>query len=91
MKATVQSCQFVFFLTQVLKFWIFLMHLRLDSDKALSELHIHCNHTSVMKRVHDHAGCKEYCNDFTFALKMLDVLTGKEMLLKIRIVLYRYF
>jgi len=44
-------------------------------------------------RVYDHAGCTEYCKDFTVALKMIDVIdkkqicdsviTKKNMLLKI--------
>jgi len=47
------------------------------------------------------AGCKEYCKDFTVALKIIDVfnkkqmyvniITGKKMLLKVRIVLHRRF
>jgi len=47
------------------------------------------------------AGCKEYCKDFTVALKIIDVIdkkqmydsviTGNKMLLKIAIVLYRCF
>jgi len=50
---------------------------RLGSDKALSELHIH--YKSVLTRVYDHAGCKEYCKDFTVALKIIDVIFKKQM------------
>jgi len=48
-----------------------------------------------------HAGCNEYCKDFTVALKMIDViernkcttvqLRGKKMLLNIGIILYQCF
>jgi len=50
---------------------------KLDSGKTLSELHIHCN--SLLTRVYDHAGCKEYCRGFTVALKMFDVFNKKQM------------
>jgi len=43
----------------------------------LSELDIH--YKSLLTRVYDHAGCKEYCKDFTVALKMLDVFNKKQM------------
>jgi len=36
---------------------------KLDSGKTLSELHIHCK--SLLTRVYDHVGCKEYCKGFT--------------------------
>jgi len=39
--------------------------------KTLSELRIHCK--SLLTRVYDHVGCKEYCNDFTVALAIFDV------------------
>jgi len=48
--------------------------------------------------VYDHAGCKEYCKDFTVALKIFNVfnrnnsttvyLRGKKMFLKIGIAFY---
>jgi len=47
------------------------------SGKTLFELHIHCN--SLLTRVYDHAGCKEYCKGFTVALKMVDVFNKKQM------------
>ena len=40
---------------------------KLDSGKTLSELHIH--YKSLLTRVYDHAGYKEYCKGFTVALK----------------------
>jgi len=43
----------------------------------LSELHIH--YKSLLTRVYDHAGCKEYCKDFTVALKFFDVFNKKQM------------
>ena len=61
-----------------------------DSGKAFSELHIH--YKSLLERVCDHAGFKEYGKDFAVALKMLDVFEkkcttvqsrGKKILLKI--------
>ena len=36
--------------------------------KTLSELHIH--YKSLLMGVYDHTGCKEYCKDFTVALKI---------------------
>ena len=72
---------------------------RLSSHKALSKLHIH--YKSLVTRVYYHAGCTEYCKNFTVALKMIDVIdkkqmhdsviTGTNMLLKIGLVLYRWF
>jgi len=50
---------------------------RLGSGKTLSELHIH--YKSPLTRVHDHAGCTEYCKDFTVNLKMIDVIGKKQM------------
>ena len=55
------------------KIWLFLAYFqsdRLRSDKALSELHIH--YKSLVTRVCYHAGCTEYCKNFTVALKMID-------------------
>jgi len=84
------------------KIWLFLAYFqsdRLSSDKTLSELHIH--YKSLVTRVYYHAGCTEYCKNFTVALKMIDVIdkkqmydsviTGTNMLLKIGLVLYRWF
>jgi len=47
------------------------------SGKTLSELHIY--HKSLLTRVYGHAGCKEYCKDFTVALKTFDVFDKKQM------------
>jgi len=60
------------------KIWLFLALFqpeRLDSGKTLSELHIH--YKSFLTRVYDHAGCTDYCKDFTVALKMIDVFNKK--------------
>jgi len=46
---------------------IFFLLERLDWEKAMSELHIHCK--SLLMRVCDHAGYKENYKDFTVALK----------------------
>jgi len=43
----------------------------------LSELHIH--YKSLATRVYYHAGCTEYCKNFTAALKMIDVIDKKQM------------
>jgi len=62
------------------KIWIFLDYFqsdRLGSGKTLSELHIH--YKSLATRVYYHAGCTDYCKDFTFALKMIDVIDKKQM------------
>jgi len=39
------------------------------------------NCTSLLTRVYDYAGCKEYCTDYTHtaALKMFDVFDKKQM------------
>jgi len=50
---------------------------RLVSRKTLSELYIH--YKFPLTRIYDHAGCKEYCEDFTVALKMIDVFNKKQM------------
>jgi len=50
---------------------------RLGSGKTLSELHIHCK--SPLMRVYDHAWCKEYCKDFTVALKIFDEFNRNQM------------
>jgi len=42
-----------------------------------SELHIHCK--SLLARVYDHAGCKEYWKDFSVALKMFNLVNKKQM------------
>jgi len=59
------------------KIWICFQSERLGSSKTLSDLHIH--YKALMKRVYDHAGCTEYCKDFTVALKMIDVIDKKQM------------
>jgi len=50
---------------------------RLGSGKTLSELHIH--YKSLATRVYHHAGCAEYCKNFTVALKMIYVIDKKQM------------
>ena len=62
------------------KIWLFLAYFQSDklgSGKTLSELHIHCK--SLVTRVYYHAGCKEYCKNFTVALKMIGVIDEKQM------------
>jgi len=49
----------------------------LGSGKTLSELHIH--YKSLATRVYYHAGCTEYCKNFTVALKLTDVVDKKQM------------
>ena len=43
----------------------------------MSEPHIH--YKSLLTGVYDHAGCKEYCKDFTVALTIFDVFNKKQM------------
>jgi len=52
-------------------FLAFFQSKRLSSGKTLSELYIH--YKSLLTRVYDHAGYKEYCKDFAVALKIIDV------------------
>jgi len=62
------------------KIWLFLAYFQSDklgSGKTLSELHIHCK--SLATRVYHHAGCTEYCKNFTVALKMVGVIDEKQM------------
>ena len=49
---------------------------RLSSDKTLFELHIH--YKSPLTRVWEHTGYKEYCKDFTVALKIIHVIYKKQ-------------
>jgi len=49
----------------------------LGSGETLSELHIH--YKSLATRVYYHAGCTEYCKNFTVALKMIYVIDKKQM------------
>ena len=59
--------------------WLFLdffQSKRFGSGKTLSELHIH--YESLMKGVYNHAGCTEYCKNFTVALKMINVIGKKK-------------
>jgi len=58
-------------------FLAFFQAKRLSSGKTFSELHIH--HKYLLTRVYDHAGYKEYCKDFTVALKIIDVIYKKQM------------
>ena len=60
------------------KIWLFLAYFqsdRLGSGKTLSDLHTHSK--SLATRVYYHAGCTEYCKNFTVALKMIDVIDKK--------------
>jgi len=50
---------------------------RLVSGKTLSEMHIH--YKPLMTRVCDHARYKEYCKDFSVALKMFSLVNKKQM------------
>jgi len=56
---------------------VFFQSERLGSGKTLFELHV--RYKSLLTRVYDYAGCKEYCKDFTIALKMFDVFKKKQM------------
>jgi len=58
-------------------FLAFFQSKRLSSGKTLSELHIH--HKSLLTRVYDHTGYKEYCKEFAVALKIIDVIYKKQM------------
>jgi len=57
-------------------FWLFQSE-RLGSGKTLSELHIH--YKSLLTRVYYHAGCKEYCKDFSVTLKMFNLFNKKQI------------
>jgi len=62
------------------KIWLFLAYFqsdRLVSGKTLSELRPHSK--SLATRVYYHAGCTEYCKNFTVALKMIDVIDKTQM------------
>ena len=52
---------------------------KLDFGKTLSELHRPIRSKSLLTRVYQHAGCKEYCKSFAVALKMFDVFNKKQM------------
>jgi len=58
-------------------FFDFFQSERLGPGKTLSELHIH--YKSLLTKVYDPAGWKEYCKDFTVALKMLNSVNKKQM------------
>jgi len=63
---------------KVRKIWLFLAYFqsdRLGSGKTLSELHLH--YKSLATRVYYHAGCTEYCKNFTFSLKLIHVIDKK--------------
>jgi len=90
-----QGCQFGFFEARISNsgfFWTplaffgnqkarqnlaFFQSKRLSSGKTLSKLHIHYKY--LLTRVYDHAGYKEYCKDFTVALKIIDGIYKKQM------------
>jgi len=40
---------------------------------------VHIHYKSFLTGVYGHAGCKEYCKDFTVALKIMDVTDKKQM------------
>ena len=56
-------------------FFYFFQSEKLGSGKTLSEL----RYKSFLTGVYDHAGCKEYCKDFTSALKIFSVFNKKQM------------
>ena len=58
-------------------FFAYYLSDRLASGKTLSELYIH--YKSFATKVYYHAGCTEYCKNFTVALKMIDVIDKKQM------------
>jgi len=60
-----------------LTFLDFFQSERLGSGKTFSELNIHYKY--LLTRVYDHAGCKEYCKDFTVALKMFNLVNEKQI------------
>jgi len=63
--------------SQNLAFLFYFFHSeRLGSGETLSELRIH--YKSLLMGVYDHAGCKEYCKDFTVVLKIFDVFNKKQ-------------
>jgi len=45
------------------------------------DLHIH--YKSLLMGVYDHAGCKEYCKDFTVALKIFNVFNKKQIVQRV--------
>jgi len=61
------------------KIWLFYFFQseRLGFGKTISELYI--QYKSFLTRVYDHAGCKEYCKDFTVVLKIFVVFNKKQM------------
>jgi len=63
-----------------IKSWLFVTFFQsesLGSGKTLSELHIH--YICLLTRVRDPAGCKEYCKDFSVALKVFNLIDKKQM------------
>jgi len=62
---------------KILLFLAFFQSKRLSSGKTLSKPHI--RYKSLLMRVYDHAGYKEYRKDFTVALKIIDVIYMKQM------------
>jgi len=45
------------------------------SALAKHSLELHIHYKSLVTGVYDHAGCKEYCKDFTVLLKNFDIKT----------------
>jgi len=84
-----QGCQFGFFEARFSnsgffgikkkpdKIWLFSVGKAWLWQNTVLSLHIH--YISPLTRVIDHAGCTEYCKDFTVDLKMIDVIDKKQM------------
>jgi len=45
----------------------------------MSQLHTFVHYKYLLTGVYDHAGCKEYCKDFSVALQIFDVFNKKQM------------
>jgi len=83
------------FLSQILKFWLFLTPLAFfgnQKSKTKSGFfqserlgsgkalsELHIYYKSLLKRVYNRAGCTKYWKDFTLALKMIDAIDKKHM------------
>ena len=47
--------------------------------KGLAKHQLHVHNKSFLTGIYDHAGCNEYCKDFTVALKIFNVFDKKQM------------
>jgi len=83
------------FWSQILKFWLFWTHLALSEnqkkpdnswlflrffsrkDLSLAKHYLRC--IFITNLFYDAAGCKEYCKDFSVALKMFNLVNKKQM------------